>query len=71
LSSSYRAFEASWFIESVARKTQSNQEVNALNAVGFEHLPKYQVENLMKEREKTMKERGLCDKNKGIEQGYE
>jgi hypothetical protein len=46
-------------------------EVNALNAVGFEHLPKYQVENLMKEREKTMKERGLYDKNKGIEQGYE
>jgi hypothetical protein len=64
LSSSYRAFEASWFIESVARKTQSNQgtnEVNALNAVGFEHLADFQKENMIINREKFRKERGYYD----------
>jgi hypothetical protein len=35
LSSSWKSFEASWFLKSVEKETEP-KEVNALNAVGFE-----------------------------------
>jgi hypothetical protein len=71
LSSSWKSFEASWFLKSVEKGTESNQEVNALNAVGFEHLADFQKENMIINREKFRKERGYYDENKGIEQGNE
>jgi hypothetical protein len=62
LSSSWKSFEASWYLKSVEKETET-KEVNALNAVGFEHLPDYQKENMIIEREKFRKERGFYDEN--------
>jgi hypothetical protein len=71
LSSSWKSFEASWFLKSVEKETEPNQEVNALNAVGFEHLADFQKENMIINRENFRKDRGYYDENKGIEQGNE
>jgi hypothetical protein len=69
LSSSWKSFESSWFLNSVAKQNECSQGANknSLNAVGFEHLPTYQKENLIREREKIRKERGFYDENKGLE----
>jgi hypothetical protein len=62
LGSSWKSFEASWFLKSVEKETEP-KEVNALNAVGFEHLPDYQKENMIINREKFREERGFYDEN--------